>query len=229
MKQLTLILPALNEAEILGEVLGRLKQTVKRLPVATEIVVVNDGSGDETAVIAAESGATVLTHLINRGLGAALGTGLAYAKKKDADLAITFDSDGQHDPDDIAKVLAPLLSGRADVVIGSRTLGRGRRMPLLRRINNRAFNLLTWLFFGKTTSDSLSGFRGFNRRAIRFIHLKTERMEVSNEFFAEIKRHHLQLKEVPIKVIYTPYSMRKGVKPGNIFAIIFRLVLRLLR
>ncbi|PIP87850.1 hypothetical protein COW80_03510, partial [Candidatus Beckwithbacteria bacterium CG22_combo_CG10-13_8_21_14_all_01_47_9] len=82
---------------------------------------------------------------------------------------------------------------------------------------------------GKTTTDSLSGFRGFNRRAIKSINLKTERMEVSNEFFAEIKRHRLRLEEVPIKVIYTPYSMRKGVQPGNVFAIIFRLVLRLLR
>lgn len=229
MKQLTLILPALNEAEVLTEVLAKLRQAVKSLPVKTEIVVVNDGSRDETSAIAEKSGATILTHLINRGLGAALGTGLAYAKKQQADFAVTFDSDGQHDPADIARVLRPLLAGRADVVIGSRSLSREGNMPLLRRLNNWAFNLLTWIFFGKTTSDSLSGFRGFNRRAIRYIHLKTERMEVSNEFFAEIKRHHLRLEEVPIKVIYTDYSIRKGVKPGNVFAIIFRLVLRLLR
>ena len=229
MKRLTLILPALNEAEVLADVLARLKTALKRLPVDTELVVVNDGSRDETAAIAVKTGATVLTHLINRGLGAALGTGLAYAKKEQADFAITFDSDGQHDPQDIAKVLRPLLAGQADVVIGSRSLSREGKMPFLRRINNLAFNLLTWIFFGKTTSDSLSGFRGFNRRAIKYIRLKTERMEVSNEFFAEIKRHNLKLAEVPIRVIYTPYSMKKGVKPGNVFAIIFRLVLRLLR
>ena len=229
MKRLTLILPALNEAEVLADVLARLKTALKRLPVDTELVVVNDGSRDETAAIAVKTGATVLTHLINRGLGAALGTGLAYAKKEQADFAITFDSDGQHDPQDIAKVLRPLVNGRADVVIGSRSLSREGKMPFLRRINNLAFNLLTWIFFGKTTSDSLSGFRGFNRRAIKYIRLKTERMEVSNEFFAEIKRHNLKLAEVPIRVIYTPYSMKKGVKPGNVFAIIFRLVLRLLR
>jgi len=232
MKRLTLILPALNEAEVLADVLARLKTALKRLPVDTELVVVNDGSRDETAAIAVKTGATVLTHLINRGLGAALGTGLAYAKENRADFAITFDSDGQHDPQDIAKVLRPLVNGRADVVIGSRSLSREGKMPFLRRINNLAFNLfnfLTWIFFGKTTSDSLSGFRGFNRRAIKYIRLKTERMEVSNEFFAEIKRHNLKLAEVPIRVIYTPYSMKKGVKPGNVFAIIFRLVLRLLR
>lgn len=229
MKRLILILPALNEAKVLAGVLARVKQSVRRLKLKTEIVVVNDGSHDATAVIAARARATILTHLINRGLGAALGTGLAYAKKQGADLAVTFDSDGQHDPDDIGRVLKPLVTNRADVVIGSRTLSRKGKMPLLRRLNNLAFNLLTWLFFGQTTSDSLSGFRGFNRRAIDLIRLKTERMEVSNEFFAEIKRHRLRLKEVPIKVIYTPYSMGKGVKPGNVFAIIFRLVLRLLR
>lgn len=229
MKRLILILPALNEAKVLAGVLARVKQSVRRLKLKTEIVVVNDGSHDATAVIAARARATILTHLINRGLGAALGTGLAYAKKQGADLAVTFDSDGQHDPDDIGRVLKPLVTNRADVVIGSRTLSRKGKMPLLRRLNNLAFNLLTWLFFGQTTSDSLSGFRGFNRRAIDLIRLKTERMEVSNEFFAEIKRHRLRLAEVPIKVIYTPYSMGKGVKPGNVFAIIFRLVLRLLR
>ena len=229
MQRLVLILPALNEAEVLADVLNRLKVVLKQLSLKTELVVVNDGSIDKTAAIAAKAGVTVLTHLINRGLGAALGTGLAYAKKTQADFAVTFDRDGQHDPEDIAKVLAPLLKNQADVVIGSRSLPGSGKMPLLRRINNLAFNVLTFLFFGKTTSDSLSGFRGFNRRAIQSIHLKTERMEVSNEFFAEIKRHRLRLEEVPIKVIYTPYSMRKGVRPGNIFAIIFRLVLRLLR
>lgn len=230
MPQLILILPALNEAEVLAGVLSRLKAALKKLPVLTEIVVINDGSTDKTAAIAKKSGATVLTHLINRGLGAALGTGLVYAKKRQADFAITIDSDGQHDPADITKVMAPLFSNQADVVIGSRLLSASaHKMPLLRRINNRAFNWLTWFFFGKMTTDSLSGFKGFNRKAIKKINLKTERMEASNEFFAEIKRYNLRVKEVPIQVIYTSYSIRKGVKPGNIFAIIFRLVLRLLR
>ncbi len=230
MKQLIVILPALNEAEVIGAVLADLKSSLKQLPLETELVVVDDGSRDKTARVAVQAGATVLRHIINRGMGAALGTGLAYAKEKGADFAVTFDSDGQHDPKDIAKVLGPLLADKADVVIGSRLLSStAKQMPLLRRINNRAFNLLTWFFFGKMTSDSLSGFKGFNRLAISKINLKTERMETSNEFFAEIKNNGLRLAEAPIKVIYTPYSIRKGVKPGNVFAIIFRLVLRLVR
>lgn len=229
MPRLVIILPALNEAEVIAGVITAVKTAVKSIPVRSELVVINDGSIDRTALVAQKAGVKVLTHEINRGLGAALGTGLAYAKKTRADLAITLDSDGQHDPRDIVRVIKPLLSRQADVVIGSRTLSSEGRMPLLRKINNKAFNLLTYLFFGQITTDSLSGFRAFNRKAIGLIQLKTERMEVSNEFFAEIKRHRLRLVEVPIKVIYTPYSMKKGVRPGNVFAIIFRLVLRLLR
>jgi len=115
------------------------------------------------------------------------------------------------------------------VVIGSRLLSAGAKMPFWRRVNNQAFNLLTKILFGVTTTDSLSGFRAFNKKAIQLIKLKTERMEVSNEFFSEIKRRRLRFAEVPIKVIYTDYSLAKGVKPGNVFAILFRLVLRLLR
>jgi len=229
MKKLVLILPALNEAQVIGKVLKKIKKKVKALPVKTEVIVVNDGSSDKTAQIVKQQKIKVLTHKVNRGLGASLGTGLAYAKLVNADFAITMDSDGQHDPNDIIKLLTPLLKNQADIVIGSRMLGNQQDMPFLRRLNNKAFNLLTLSLFGMTTTDSLSGFRGFSKKAINNLRLKTERMEVSNEFFNEIKRNNLRFTEVPIKVIYTPYSLTKGVKPGNIFAIIFRLFLRLFR
>lgn len=227
--KLLIILPAFNEAKVISQVLAQVKKAVAKLPVQTEICVVNDGSSDNTAQVAKNSQATVLTHVINRGLGASLSTGLEYAKQIQADFAITMDSDGQHDPDDLITVLKPLLNKQADVIIGSRLLQPTGKMPLLRRINNQAFNLLTRLLFGVVTTDSLSGFRGFGKKAIQSIELKTERMEVSNEFFTEIKRHQLKFTEVPIKVIYTKYSLAKGVKPGNVFAIIFRLLLRLVR
>ena len=208
MKLLILIMPAYNEAPVIEKVIKNVKKTIKSFPVKTKIVVVNDGSSDNTASLAKKQKVTVLTHKINRGLGASLGTGLAYAKSIKSDYAITFDSDGQHDPRNILSVLTPLLT---------------------RRINNQAFNWLTFLLFGTSTTDSLSGFRGFSQKAIQKLKLKTERMEVSNEFFNEIKRNNLKFAEVPIKVIYTDYSIQKGVKPGNIFAIIFRLILRLFR
>lgn len=227
--KLLIILPAFNEAKVISQVLAQVKQVAAQLPVKTEICVVNDGSQDNTALVAKNSQVIVLTHVINRGLGASLSTGLEYAKQIQSDFAITLDSDGQHDPNDLITVLTPLLNKQADVVIGSRLLQSTDHMPFLRRINNQAFNLLTRLLFGVVTTDSLSGFRGFGKRAIQSIELKTERMEVSNEFFTEIKRHHLNFTEVPIKVIYTDYSLAKGVKPANVFAIIFRLLLRLVR
>ncbi|MCG2691563.1 NAD-dependent epimerase/dehydratase family protein, partial [Microgenomates group bacterium] len=227
--KLLIILPAFNEAKVISQVLAEVKKATAKLAVQTEICVINDGSSDNTALVAKKANAAVLTHVINRGLGASLSTGLEYAQQIQADFAITMDSDGQHDPDDLITVLTPLLNQQADVVIGSRRLQPTGRMPLLRQLNNQAFNLLTRLLFGMVTTDSLSGFRGFGKRAIQLIKLKTERMEVSNEFFTEIKRHHLKFTEVPIKVIYTKYSLAKGVKPGNVFAIIFRLLLRLVR
>jgi len=227
MKKLLIILPAFNEAKIIGKVLKGLKDL--NVPLKTEICVVNDGSTDKTALISRQAGATVLTHVINRGLGASLSTGLEYAKITRADFAITMDSDGQHDPSDLLNILKPLINNSADVIIGSRLLENQSEMPFLRRVNNKLFNLLTYFLFGVNTTDSLSGFRGFNSQAIRLINLKTDRMEVSNEFFTEIKHHRLRLAEVPIKVIYTPYSIAKGVKPGAVFAIIFKLLLRLLR
>lgn len=227
--KLLIILPAFNEAQVIAKVLTQVKTVAAKLPVETEICVINDGSSDNTAQVAKNTQATVLTHVINRGLGASLSTGLEYAKQIKADFAITMDSDGQHDPEDLITVLTPLLNQQADVVIGSRRLQSTGRMPILRQLNNQAFNFLTRLLFGVVTTDSLSGFRGFGKPAIQLIELKTERMEVSNEFFTEIKRHRLKFTEVSIKVIYTKYSLAKGVKPGNVFAIIFRLLLRLVR
>lgn len=227
--KLIIILPSLNEASVIAQVLTDLRLAIKKLPLQTEICVIDDGSTDKTAVISKKNHATVLTHVINRGLGASLSTGLEYAKNIQADFAVTMDADGQHNPNDISQLLQPLIKHQADVVIGSRLLKKTGRMPLLRQINNKIFNLLTQLFFRVATTDSLSGFRGFNRRAIQLIELKTDRMEVSNEFFNEIKRNQLKVTEVPIRVIYTDYSLAKGVKPSNVFAILFRLVLRLLR
>ena len=229
MKKLVVILPAFNEAQVVGQVLKDIKKVVEKLPFKSEIVVIDDGSQDKTGLVSFQAGVTVLTHRINRGMGASLSTGLEYTKRIKADYAITMDSDGQHDPRDIEKILAPLVKKKAEVVIGSRRLLPDTTMPFYRKLFNFISNLLTWLLFGIWTTDSLSGFRGFSKKAINNIHLKTERMETSNEFFAEIKRNHLQIAEVPIKVIYTQYSQTKGQKPSNAFAIVFRLLLRLFR
>lgn len=229
MKTLILILPAFNEGPIIFKVLQTLKKAVKKLPVKTNILVVNDGSTDTTKDKVKKARITLLNHRLNRGLGASISTGLKYAKINKADFAITMDSDGQHNPDDIKTILNPLLKNKADIVIGSRMLNQDNPMPGLRKILNLFSNLFTKLLFGIYSTDSLSGFRGFNKVAINKIKLKTERMEASNELFLQIKKHKLRYAEVPIKVIYTDYSIQKGQKSSNAFAIIFKLLLRLFR
>ena len=224
---MVIIIPAFNEAQVLPQVIKEIRQQTRSW--RPQIVVVNDGSSDATGEVARQAGATVVTHRLNRGLGAALGTGLAYAKQVGADIAVTLDADGQHDPADIGKVMAPVIKRQADVVIGSRLNSNRGRMPADRLMVNWLSNLVTWLLFGVWTSDSQSGFRAFSKQAIQWLRLKTERMEVSSEIFGEIKRHRLNLAEVPIRVIYTDYSRRKGQSPLNAARVLFKLLLRLAR
>ncbi|MBI5357014.1 glycosyltransferase family 2 protein [Candidatus Collierbacteria bacterium] len=225
MGKLLVIVPAFNEASVIGKTIKGIRHSLKD----AEILVVNDGSSDTTVVEAKKAGAIVVSHPINRGLGGALGTGLYWAKERDIDYVTTFDADGQHDPDDILKVLKPILSGNADVVIGTRTKSGWNEIPWDRKIVLTLSNWLTWWLFGIKTTDSTSGLRAFNRKAIENIQIKTDQMEVSNEFFYEIKRCKLRLKEVPIKVMYTDYSRSKGQKNSNAFSVGVKLLLRLFR
>ena len=224
--KLLVIIPAFNEDKVIGKTITAVMAAV---PEGTSVLAVDDGSNDSTGELAKKAGAIVLRHPINRGLGGALGTGLYWAKIKDFDWCVTFDADGQHDPRDLAKVLEPLYSNSADVAVGTRTKLGWREIPGDRKFILSLSNWLTWWLFGIKTSDSLSGFRAFNRRAIEKIQLRTDRMEVSNEFFSEIKRHKLRLAEVPIRVIYTDYSRLKGQKNSNAVDVGVKLLLRLFR
>lgn len=196
--------------------------------VESSIVVVDDGSSDGTAAVANSQASVVLHHVLNRGLGGALATGLEYARQKRYDLAVTFDSDGQHDPKDIATVIRPLLQEQADMVIGTRMKSR-KGMPWDRVVLNGLSSIITWLLFGIWTTDSQSGFRAFNRKALQFIQIKTQGMEVSSEFFAEIRDRQLRFAEVPITVRYTDYSRMKGQTNLNSLNIGIKLLLRLFR
>ncbi|MCL4397649.1 glycosyltransferase family 2 protein [Patescibacteria group bacterium] len=195
-----IVVPAHNEEKKIGEVIGDLQSYGYR-----DILVVDDGSTDQTSKVAAEKKATVLRHVVNRGLGAALGTGFEYARRKGHELLITFDGDGQHKAKDLEKLILPIKNEQADVVIGSRLINP-RGMPLARTAVNYASNLATLLLYHIWTTDTTSGLRAFNRQAIEKIAIKTDRMEVSNEFFMEIRRNNLRLKEISIKPIYTEYS-----------------------
>ena len=218
---LFVVIPAYNEEKSIVKVIIKLKKAGY-----TNIVVVDDGSKDKTYQLAKEQNVFVYKHLINRGLGGALSTGIKAALSHNADIILTYDADNQHLPEMIPKVIKPILQKKADFVIGSRLIGNQRHMPLIRKIGNFGLNIITYILFNVWTTDSQSGLRCFTRNAAKKINLRTNRMEVSSEFIKEIGRNKLRLKEVPIKAIYTDYSQIKGQSSLNGFRILFKLILR---
>jgi glycosyltransferase involved in cell wall biosynthesis len=201
---IAVVIPAYNEERTIAGVIRGLKAIGY-----SRILVVDDGSKDRTSELAREAGALVIRHVVNRGLGGALGTGLKAALLFTPEIILTFDADGQHDPDEIAHIIEPIEKGEADVVIGSR-LSDPKGMPWSRRVANQVADLVTLLLFGLWVSDTQSGLRAFSRSAAARIRIMTSGMETSSEIIAEIGRNKLRLKEVPIKAIYTEYSLSKG-------------------
>lgn len=219
-----IVLPAYNEASVLAEVLGGVPKRIAGIDSITTVVV-DDGSRDQTSAIAEQAGALVVRHRMNRGVGVATKTGLAQAKKLRADIVVTMDSDGQHDPADIVRVVKPILENKADVVLGTRLSDVGG-MPRLKVVGNKIMNSVTRLYGGMHSTDSQSGFRAYNRAALQNIHLSSRGYEVCSEILGAVKRAHLRLAEVPIHTIYTAYSKKKGQSITNALNIIIRLTVR---
>lgn len=205
MDSVYVVIPAYNEATVLAGVLRDVLSVVS----PHHVIVVNDGSADETGTIARDAGVRVVTHRINRGLGAALKTGLILAKRLGAECAVTFDADGQHQAADIAKISAPVLTGDADMVIGSRFL-KTQDMPQIRRVFNWIGNLVTWGLHGIWVSDSQSGLRAFSKTALDQMQISANHMGISSEFVHEMHRLQLPITEISIAPVYTEYSMSKG-------------------
>ena len=206
--KLVIIIPALNEDSVIRNVLETLPKKISGVGRITSIVI-DDGSTDKTSEIASKYADKTVRHLVNLGVGAATVTGLEAAKKLQADIAITIDADGQHDPADIKKVIKPILEGKADVVIGTR-MANPIGMPRYKVFGNWMMNFLTFLIFNKWTSDSQSGMRAFNKKALKKMDFHSMGYEICSETLGEIKRNKLKLAEVPIEVIYSDYSKAKG-------------------
>ncbi len=218
-KKVCVVVPALNEETTLPKVLASLRGRVE------SVIVVDDGSEDGTERVAKEGGAILIRHIINRGLGAALGTGIEAALFVGADYVVTFDADGQHKSEDISRLVAAAEEGKYDAVIGSRLINPAG-MPLARRLANRIGNAATFILFGLWVTDSQSGLRLFRADAARRLRLKSNRMEVSSEFIKEIRRLGLRFREIPIEAVYTEYSLSKGQSFVVGLKTLFQLILQ---
>ncbi|MDO5851420.1 MAG: glycosyltransferase family 2 protein [Methanobacteriaceae archaeon] len=206
-KKIYIILPSYNEEKTLEEVVEEL---VLR---GFNILIIDDGSSDNTSVIGQKlknkykNVVFYYRHMINIGLGGAIKTGIKAGLEKGADILITFDADGQHNPDDLYNIYPPLQDDEADVVIGARNF---QDMPTSRRYGNSLMNFVTFIFQGHSVKDSQSGLRGFNRYAAESLNINSPQYGVSSEIIGEIKRKNFRFKEVPMTTIYDEHTIQKG-------------------
>ena len=158
--KIIVVTPAYNEEKTIVEVINKVK------PLVDEIVIVDDGSSDQTVQLAEQQGVTVLRHLINRGQGAALQTGNQYALKNNADIIVHFDADGQFLAEEIKDIVQPLEQGEAEVVFGSRFLEKKSEIPWFKeKIILPIGRIVNKFFVGKSLTDSQNGFRALSRKA----------------------------------------------------------------
>lgn len=189
------VIPAYNEESMIGEVVKGAKKYVNK------VIVVDDGSTDKTAEIARKAGADVKKHVINCGVGAAISTGMEFALMHKADIVVTIDADGQHKPEDIPRMIEPIRKGEADVTIGAR-MGR-EKMPLAKRVGNKALNKITKLAYGVECSDTQCGFRAFSRRAAEILkEIESDGYGFASEMVGKIKKNNLRMADVPIETLY---------------------------
>jgi glycosyltransferase involved in cell wall biosynthesis len=202
-----IIIPAYNEEAVIQDVIAEVRAAGYE-----NIILVDDGSADRTFAKAKQMpGVVALRHMINRGKGAAVKTGIEAAKLLDTDIAITMDADGQHNPADIDSMLFQMRLHGYDVVLGSR-LKESTGMPFYKVMHNHIGNLIVWMLYGLWVTDSQSGFRAYSRKALHTIDTKTDRYEYDSEVIREVRRHRLKFIEIPIEVRYTEYSMGKQHK-----------------
>jgi glycosyltransferase involved in cell wall biosynthesis len=220
------VIPAFREERTIGAVVAALVEAGWR------VVVVDDGSEDRTASRARAAGATVLRHQVNLGQGAALATGFAYALARPAmTIVVTFDADGQHDPEDVAALVAPLLADDLDVTLGSRFLADASavRMPGSRRALLRLATSLARATTGLALTDTHNGLRAFRREALARISLRQKRMAHASEIQSEVARLGLRYREVPVHVRYTAHSLAKGQRLIDAVSILWDLLLAKVR
>jgi polyprenyl-phospho-N-acetylgalactosaminyl synthase len=200
-----IIVAAYNEAASIGDLVRDLMERY------AHVVVVDDGSSDETAELAAEAGACVLSHLINRGQGAALQTGITYALAHSADYIVTLDVDGQYDVKDIAQLLSPISDGTVHATLGTRDSEHKPSLGVRVRSTLRAWGKLAGrLGLRPPVPAAHNGLCAFSRHAAQMIDLKLDRMTHGSEIVQQIVAGGLNVQEIPVRVRVSDYALRKG-------------------
>ncbi|HEV3259633.1 MAG TPA: glycosyltransferase family 2 protein [Gemmataceae bacterium] len=218
------LVAAYNEGERLGATLAALCDEY------ANVVVVDDGSRDDTSEVASRYPVWLLQHLVNCGQGAALQTAIDFALRQGAEILVTFDADGQHVPEDIDRLVDAVRAGRGDMVLGSRFLGRAAGVPWSRWLVLRLGVLFTRLFSHIRVTDTHNGLRAMSRHAAQRIHITLDRMAHASEILDQIRLHGLGFCEVPVTIRYSPATLAKGQSSWNAFKIVGQLVLgRLIR
>ncbi len=190
-------LPAFNEEKNIASIISALQE------LNYSVIVCNDGSSDQTGKIAEKMGAIVVNHDKNKGYGSAIKSLFSKAKEINSDILITFDADGQHNVSEIKSVLTPLISEKADIVIGSRFLGKGEdKIPKYRKFGIKAITKISSLSQNLNIKDTQSGFRGYNKKTLNEINPTEDGMGISTEILIKASKKDLKIIEVPIVINY---------------------------
>ncbi|MCP8310442.1 MAG: glycosyltransferase family 2 protein [Candidatus Methylarchaceae archaeon HK01B] len=189
-------LPAYNEERTIANIVKVLKKYVD------VVIVCDDGSSDMTGRLAEDSGAYTLRNEDNRGKGVALDMMFKVAKRMNADVIVTLDADGQHDPRDVPYLVSPILEGECEMVIGSRFL-RDASIPQHKKVGNYLLNLFTNIFTNSRFTDTQSGFRAYGKKALDSIEIKEKDIGVDSQIVIDAVRKKLSIKEIPIEVCYS--------------------------
>lgn len=219
------VIPAFNEATAINQVVAGVSKVLKKEGLDFEVVVIDDGSKDETTSEALKGGAKVINHILNSGAGAATATGLSYAKQNGFTIAVTMDADGQHSAEDVVKGIKEIEAENYDLLIGSRLIDK-QGMSKVKIFGNKGLSTITYLLFGINATDSQSGLRIFSRKALDQLKWKTSGYEFCSEMLWRAKQLKLSIGEYPIQAIYTDYSKQKGQNNWNAINIVKSLVKR---
>jgi glycosyltransferase involved in cell wall biosynthesis len=196
-----IVIPAYNEEKNIAKVIASLR------PLYERIIVVDDCSQDKTAQLAQAAGALVLRHPLNRGQGAALETGDRFALSCGAEIIVHFDADGQFLAEDIAALTAPILAGRADIVLGSRFMGEESDMPVFKKkIIMPLARFFLSVFYGAVLTDPQNGFRALSRKVAERLQIENDGAAHCTEIIAKTLKNSWRYEEVPVRVIYEHFG-----------------------